>query len=100
LTGDLISLVLEKIENIETSDILNHPFFWDHWKILNFISVTADYVLEGAPIPSVVLVYTNTSVTLLSQIASYPKTKWITSRLFLITEVASSKPGNLSMKMM
>jgi hypothetical protein len=53
LAGHFITYVLKHLGRISTSKLLRHPFFWNNWQILNFISKAASYVHEGAPCQSV-----------------------------------------------
>jgi hypothetical protein len=49
LAKDLICFIRDNIKQIGTPQILNHPFFWDYWKMLNFFSAVSDFVHEGTP---------------------------------------------------
>ena len=52
LAGHLIDWILENVKNgivLDSEEILKHPFYWNHWKILSFISVTSNFLQEYCP---------------------------------------------------
>jgi hypothetical protein len=49
LAGHLIDWILENVGNrigLDSEEILKHPFYWNPWKILSFISVTSNFFKE------------------------------------------------------
>jgi hypothetical protein len=49
LAGHLIDWILENVTNgivLDSEEILKHPFYWNHWKILSFISITSNFLQE------------------------------------------------------
>ena len=73
LAGHLIAYVLEHLGEISTSKLLRHPFYWNNWEILNFISKAASYVHDVRPHPSVKKELESEKVDFSTELKSYKK---------------------------
>ena len=90
LAGHLIAYVLKHLDEISTSKLLRHPFYWNNWQIVNFISKAASYVKEGTPQPSVRKELENEAIDFTAEMISYEKIKQYMKSRFPLTRSKSN----------